>query len=92
MISVAGFIQMRYNFAMITIQLDSSVEERLNHLAAARGQGVSQLAQRIVEEYLDFEAWPQDSAEDWAAASLALAPEVHPEETWSDEDSGHGSR
>jgi predicted transcriptional regulator len=77
---------------MVTIQLDPLVEERLKQLAAARGQVAAQLVQRIVEEYLDYQGWTQDSVEDWAAASLALAPEVFPEETWSDEDSGHGSR
>jgi predicted transcriptional regulator len=77
---------------MITIELDPSVEERLRQLAAARGQGTAQLVQRIVEEYLDYQGWTPDSLEDWAAASLALAPEVLPMEGWSDEDSGHGSR
>jgi predicted transcriptional regulator len=77
---------------MITIQLNPSVEERLKQLALARGQDASQLAQRVIEEYLDLQGWTPDSAEDWAAASSALAPEILPEETWTDGDLGHGSR
>ena len=83
---------MDYNRAMITIQLSPSVEERLRQLAAARGQDACQLAQRAIEEYLDFQGWPEDSAEDWAAASSALAPEILPEEKWTNEDFDHGSR
>ncbi len=83
---------MDYNHAMITIEFDPSVEERLKQLATARGQDPSQLAQRVIEEYLDLQGWAQDSAEDWAAASSALAAEVLPEEVWSDEDFDHGSR
>ena len=52
---------------MITIQLNPAVEERLRELAAARGQDASQLAQRAIEEYLDLQAWPEDSAEDWGS-------------------------
>ena len=43
-----------------------------------------------MEEYLDLQEWAQDSAEDWAAASSALAAEILPEEIWSDEDYDHG--
>ena len=77
---------------MLTIQLNRSIEERLQKLAAAHGQEAAQLAQRVIEEYLDFQEWKKDSEEDWAAASSALAPEIFPEETWAGEDSDHGPR
>src|SRR6266496_1881468 len=51
--SVVCIGQMDYNHAMITIEFDPSVEERLKQLATARGQDPSQLAQRVIEEYLD---------------------------------------
>lgn len=77
---------------MITIQLDSDLEQRLKKLAAASGQDTSQFAQRILEMYLDRQAWPKDSEEEWAIASLALAPEVFSEENWDESDPAHGPR
>ncbi len=61
---------------MITIQLDEAKQQRFEQLATSAGQDVSELVQRIVDEYLDAQAWCQDSAEDWAAASVALAPDI----------------
>jgi predicted transcriptional regulator len=69
---------------MVTIQLDPKREERLRELAAADGQEIGDLARRVLEDYLDFQAWPQDDPADWAAASVALAPQVLREEKWDE--------
>jgi len=75
---------------MVTIQLDPIKEQRLRELAASRGEALDQLAQRIIEEYLD--TWTKDTQEDWAEASVALAPEVMAEDAWEDGEVGDGSR
>lgn len=77
---------------MINIQLDPALEQRLGKLAEAQGQAIADLIRGIVEEYLDLQAWHKDSEEAWGAASLALAPEVLPDEQWQERDAGHGSR
>jgi hypothetical protein len=38
---------------MVIIQLDSVKEERLRELAAAQGEELSDLARRVVEDYLE---------------------------------------
>ena len=75
---------------MITLQLDVTNEGRLAELAKRQGRDVSQLAAHIIEAYLDAQAWSHDSAEQWAAASTALATEIFGEEEWTEGDSAHG--
>jgi predicted transcriptional regulator len=76
---------------MVTIQLDQRREQRLGQLAQAQGQDATRLAQRIIEDYLDFQTLPPDTEEAWAAASVQLAAEVFDDESWN-EDEPHGSR
>lgn len=80
-----------YNAGMISIQLDDAKQQRLRELATSAGQDVAQLIQRIVDEYLDAQAWREDSAEDWATASVALTPEILAGESWDDGDVSHES-
>lgn len=68
---------------MITLALDQPNEQRLAELAKRQGRDVSQLVVHILEAYLDAQAWPRDSADDWAEASTALTVEVFDEEDWS---------
>jgi len=68
---------------MIAVQLDERREQRLRQLAEELGEDVAILTGRIIEDYLDFRAWPRDSAEHWADASIALAPEIFTDEPWS---------
>jgi predicted transcriptional regulator len=68
---------------MITLDLDLANEQRLEELAKRQGRDVSQLVVHILEAYLDAQAWPRDSADDWAEASTALTVEVFDEEDWS---------
>ena len=67
---------------MITVHLDPSKEQRLQELAISQGQDSSQLARKVLEDYVDAQAWSEDRDEDWANASHALAPEVLSEEGW----------
>jgi len=78
--------------AMVIIQLDSLKEERLRELAAAQGEELSDLARRVVEDYLEAQSWTEDTPEAWADASLGLTPELLPEEAWDDRDAADGSR
>ena len=71
---------------MITIQLDPALEQRLRRLAESRGQDLSQLAQRVLEEFLDVQAWNEDSEDDWANASVAMTPEILADDQWSERD------
>jgi predicted transcriptional regulator len=75
---------------MITLQLDLSNEQRLEELAKRQGRNVSQVAAHIIEAYLDAQAWAHDTAEQWAAASTALAGEIFAEENWPEGESAHG--
>ena len=77
---------------MITIHLDPTKEQRLQELAFSQGQDSSQLARKVLEDYLDAQAWSEDQDEEWADASLAMAPEVMSEEDWSQGDAQHGPR
>lgn len=75
---------------MITLQLDLANQERLEELAKRQGRDVSQLAAHIIEAYLDAQSWSHDSADEWAEASTALAPEIFAEENWREGESAHG--
>ena len=68
----------------MTIDLDAATRQRLDDLARSQGQDAPALARRILLDYLDFQALPADSAEDWAAASVALAPEAMDPSDWND--------
>jgi predicted transcriptional regulator len=74
---------------MVSIQLDPIYQKRLNDLASAQGKDGTELARQILVDYLDFQSLPNDTADDWAEASVALTPEIMPEEHW--DESGHGS-
>jgi hypothetical protein len=50
------------------------------------------LAHRILEDWLELQAWPLDSEEAWGAATVALAPEILPVEDWNEKDSANESR
>lgn len=76
---------------MIQIELSRDKEEQFLWLAQARGESASRFAQIVLEHYIDFQAWPADSEEAWAAASERLAAEVMSDEDWS-EGAANGSR
>jgi len=73
---------------MIPVDLDSTHQRQFDELAAAAGEDSASMARRIILDYLDFQALPADSEEEWAAASIALAPEVMGEENWDDAANG----
>ena len=75
---------------MIAIELDLDHEKRLRELARAEGNDASNLARRILSDYLDFQALPDAPDDAWAEASVALAAEVLPAEKW-DESEEDGS-
>ena len=68
---------------MITVHLDPSKEQRLQELAISQGQDTAQFARRVLEDFVDAQAWSEDQEADWADASVALAPEVLGKEDWS---------
>jgi predicted transcriptional regulator len=70
---------------MISVNLDSTHQRQFDELAAAVGEDSGSLARRIIMDYLDFQALPFDSEEEWSAASTALASEVMAEENWDDD-------
>ena len=73
---------------MITIHLDPTREERLRQLAESQGQDKSQFAQRVLEA----RAWPEDSSDDWADASIALTPEILPKDDLEEGNIPDGAR
>ena len=74
---------------MLSIELDVQHQKRLQLLAQSHGEDESALARRILLDYLDFQAIPDESDAAWAEASIALAPEIMGPETWDGSD--HGS-
>lgn len=70
---------------MVTIPLDPAIEQRLRAMAEVQGQTLSELAARIVEDYLDWRAWKDDTPEELDQAMMTLIAEVLPEEHWDDE-------
>ena len=74
---------------MITIDLPKNDELRLRQLAEAMGQETTVLALRAIEEFLAFHA--EDSAADWAEASVALAVESLGDESWDGKVSSRSS-
>lgn len=61
---------------MLTIELDPADQKRLEKLALARGEDEASLARRILLDFLEFQAIPETADAAWAAASVALAPEI----------------
>ncbi|MEJ7592300.1 MAG: hypothetical protein WKF77_12185 [Planctomycetaceae bacterium] len=61
---------------MVAIETDRKHEKRLSELAAASGLSPSAIARRIVEDFLDLKSLPEKTDDEWAQASVALAPEV----------------
>jgi hypothetical protein len=68
--------------AMVTIQLENAQEERLRALAANEGHDAAELARRVIEDYLDFQAMSHDTPEQWAEASAAMTCEFLGPEEW----------
>lgn len=77
---------------MIPLQLDPASEQRLQDLATASGRDAPDLVRQIVGDYLDAQAWELDAPEAWAEASVALTPEILPDESWDDGAEDYGSR
>lgn len=61
---------------MITVQLDQSNEQQLQELARRQGRDAAQVAAHIIEAYLDARGWAQDTDEQWAESSTALARDL----------------
>jgi hypothetical protein len=74
---------------MVAIELDESHLQQLNQLAKSEGEDGAALARRVLMDFLDFQALPDDSEADWAEASVALAAEFAEPECW--DEPGHGS-
>jgi predicted transcriptional regulator len=68
---------------MVQVRLDAARERRLRELAESRGQDVSNLVRTVLEDYLDLEARPADTEEDWAESSMNLASEVLEDDAWN---------
>lgn len=69
---------------MISIQLNPSEEQRFAEIARDAGEDVSELARTILLNYLEFAMLSPDSEEEWAEASVALAPETFQREDWGE--------
>ncbi|HEY2414434.1 MAG TPA: hypothetical protein VGI40_19470 [Pirellulaceae bacterium] len=73
---------------MVAINLDQAHLDRLDLLAKSQGQQATDLARRIIVDFLDLESLPADTDEDWAEASVQLAPEVMGDDSWDDHSHG----
>jgi hypothetical protein len=73
---------------MVAIDLDESYLDRLHALAKSQGQQPTELARRIVLDFLDLESLSAVSDDDWAEASMRLTPEVFGAESWDDDADG----
>ena len=69
---------------MLAVELDPSQQQRLNALAKLQGEDGPSLARRILLDYLDFQAVPQDTEGAWAEASVAMTPEFMEAENWDE--------
>jgi predicted transcriptional regulator len=74
---------------MVSIELDQNEQQRLDQLAASEGQDAASFARRILLDYLDFQALPNEPDGVWAEASVIMAAEIMEPEDWDDCD--HGS-
>lgn len=77
---------------MVTVDLGPEREEQLRQLAKSRGEDVSALARQAIEDFLDVQGWTADTEADWAAASLAMSPEVLTDDAWDEDTPAHGPR
>ncbi len=71
---------------MIEIDLDPAHEQQLRELAASRREDVNQLAQKLIEEYLDCSGWEIDTDQQWGEASVELVSEIINDEPWDHDD------
>jgi hypothetical protein len=69
---------------MVAVQLDQDREELLDQLARAEGAQPTDVARRVLEDYLDFRSLPNDDVGDWAEASVQLATEIMSNENWDE--------
>lgn len=70
---------------MVAVQLDQGREELLDQLARAEGAEPSDVARRVLEDYLDFRSLPNDDPADWAEASIRLTAEIMSVENWDEQ-------
>ena len=71
--------------AMVTIELDPVHEQHLVDLAPSQGEDAALLARRILSEYLDFLALPEEEDDEaWAKASVRMAAEAFEPEDWGE--------
>jgi len=77
---------------MVTVQLKPEQERQLQKLASASGQDASELAARILSDYLMFQTLSEDTEEQWAESSVALTSEILDREHWDHEESQDGSQ
>ena len=73
---------------MISLELQPETERRLRELASARQEEPAQLVVRALEEYLDLQGWGEDTEDEWAEASVLLAPEILADEAWDEDADG----
>jgi hypothetical protein len=73
---------------MVAINLDQAHLDQLDLLAKSQGQQATELARRIIVDFLDLESLPADTDADWAEASVQLTQEVMGEDSWDDNSNG----
>jgi hypothetical protein len=56
----------------------------LGKLARAEGAEPAEFVRRLLEDYLDLHALPNDDEADWAEASAALTREIMGDEKWDE--------
>jgi predicted transcriptional regulator len=76
------------SIVVVSIQLDPQQMKTLDDLAKRRGANASELARRIVVDFLEFQELEKDTQDDWAEASVALTPEVMDQERWESQNDG----
>ena len=69
---------------MVAIQLDKVRQEQLERLASSQGRPVVELAQQVIEDYIDLQGLRELSDDEWNRGLVALAKEVFPEENWDE--------
>ncbi len=69
---------------MVAIHLDKVRQEQLERLASSQGRPVVELAQQVIEDYIDLQGLRELSDDEWNTGLVALAKEVFPEENWDE--------
>ncbi|MFM9963783.1 MAG: hypothetical protein ACKV2Q_21445 [Planctomycetaceae bacterium] len=70
---------------MLTVDLDPAHEQHLGELARSRGEDAALIARRILSDYLDFLALPENEDDEaWAIASVRMAAEAFDPEDWGE--------